>query len=671
MPTYEIQAPNGKTYRIDGPEGASDDQIRAEVARQFPEAVGTSKAVAKQGDITAEYDVPANATPEQIQALSREAIARANPGAQFGDPSRDTVQINQPGLGETLVNSAADVSSTVAKGFFGGLEFLSTPGRIVNEAMGDARRFVVTGGRPTTDPSRNALADFLDPGMGPKFSESIDRLNPSAASSPSAFASEVLGGLLIPGPKTAKAPTGGFNALTRAESSIAARAANPNAQLVADAERAGVRIMTSDMKQPKTFVGKGVQKLGEIIPVVGTGPVRAKQQAERIDAVKNVALEYGADDVADDVAADLAKTRGDRIKTLKGTKDRIINNIGGEVSAPQAIKAIDEQIANLNGINAKAYAPLVSKLEDFKEVLSSGKSLAQIEGNRKLLGDLFKNQNLAEIAGDGQTALNAIYGPLRADMGAFIRSKGGESAYKAWKDSNDELAAMAGELKNNKLKSVLRDAESTPETVSKLLFSRNPSDVKRLYSNLSPEGRVKAQSALLHKALSDAGVKSIDELDAVNPDSFVRAMERYGKSTGVVFDPADKARLDGLARVLQTTQRASKASVMTDTGQQLLPWAVPPAFITMFGDMFTGAMAAGTVGVIARIYESAPVRNALLKLGRTKPGSPQERTMLDRAARSILMTVERTAPVNDNIPLSPGMAAAQEPAPSGGEPPQQ
>jgi len=38
MPTYAIKAPNGKTYHIDGPAGATDEQVRAEVMRQFPDA---------------------------------------------------------------------------------------------------------------------------------------------------------------------------------------------------------------------------------------------------------------------------------------------------------------------------------------------------------------------------------------------------------------------------------------------------------------------------------------------------------------------------------------------------------------------------------------------------------------------------------------------------------
>jgi hypothetical protein len=38
MPTYQIKAPDGNTYRIDGPEGASDDQVREQVLKQHPNA---------------------------------------------------------------------------------------------------------------------------------------------------------------------------------------------------------------------------------------------------------------------------------------------------------------------------------------------------------------------------------------------------------------------------------------------------------------------------------------------------------------------------------------------------------------------------------------------------------------------------------------------------------
>lgn len=46
MPTYQVTAPNGRVYQVDGPEGATDEQVHAEVMRQFPEAAGTPSAPA-------------------------------------------------------------------------------------------------------------------------------------------------------------------------------------------------------------------------------------------------------------------------------------------------------------------------------------------------------------------------------------------------------------------------------------------------------------------------------------------------------------------------------------------------------------------------------------------------------------------------------------------------
>lgn len=40
MATYSIKAPDGNTYQIDGPDGASQEQVQAEVLRQHPTAAG-------------------------------------------------------------------------------------------------------------------------------------------------------------------------------------------------------------------------------------------------------------------------------------------------------------------------------------------------------------------------------------------------------------------------------------------------------------------------------------------------------------------------------------------------------------------------------------------------------------------------------------------------------
>ncbi len=44
MPVYSIKAPDGKTYQIDGPEGATQEQVQSQVLTQFPQAASASAA---------------------------------------------------------------------------------------------------------------------------------------------------------------------------------------------------------------------------------------------------------------------------------------------------------------------------------------------------------------------------------------------------------------------------------------------------------------------------------------------------------------------------------------------------------------------------------------------------------------------------------------------------
>ena len=72
MTTYQIGAPDGNTYKVDGPTGASDAEVRAEVLRQHPEA-----GSAKPGK-------PA-AKPAKQGALASLGIAAARPIARVAE----------------------------------------------------------------------------------------------------------------------------------------------------------------------------------------------------------------------------------------------------------------------------------------------------------------------------------------------------------------------------------------------------------------------------------------------------------------------------------------------------------------------------------------------------------------------------------------------------------
>ncbi|NBW44237.1 MAG: hypothetical protein EBR45_01515 [Betaproteobacteria bacterium] len=423
--------------------------------------------------------------------------------------------------------------------------------------------------------------------------------------------------------------------------------------VVAEGTKRGVRVMTSDVIPPKTIVGKAIRGLGEKIPLAGTSGPRAAQATERVAAVKNFVDEFGAGNpgALEKVTDNLIATRGNTIAKLTTAKNGIIERIPGNVPVDRTLTKIDEQIAKLNGINAKAYAPVVAKLQAFKSELAQGKTLPQIEGNRKLLGDLFADPSLAAIKTDGEKALNAIYAPLRAEMGTYIRNMGGSKALETWRKANTKLAAMAGELDNAALKGVLKTGEDTPENVAKLLFSAKKSDVARLYQNLSPVGRSRAQSAIIHRAMEKAQSIGPDGNAVISPERFVNEVSKLGQGVGVFFKGNDAQAVEGLTRLINATRQAGVANANPTTGAQVVPYAIGGAFTTLLGPL-NGALAAGGTGLLARAYESAPVRDLLLKLAASPKGSKQEAAILTKIGVAISATGNRVkvaTPINDNV----------------------
>jgi len=68
---------------------------------------------------------------------------------------------------------------------------------------------------------------------------------------------------------------------------------SPKSDIVDAGKEAGIPVMTSDIVQPKTFVGKTAQQVGEKIPIVGTSGLREQQQNMRVRAVEDIAQRYG------------------------------------------------------------------------------------------------------------------------------------------------------------------------------------------------------------------------------------------------------------------------------------------------------------------------------------------------------------------------------------------
>jgi hypothetical protein len=420
---------------------------------------------------------------------------------------------------------------------------------------------------------------------------------------------------------------------------------------VKDAETAGVPVLTSDARPPTTFAGKWLQKTTESIPILGTGGVRSAQQDLRAEAVQNLARSFGVNlgddvDTISAVTQDLLRRRGSQLTKYTGLKSSVINSEqlknAGVVNVDRAIAAIDREIAKLTPMRSKDANQVLERLRDWRSSLlgetkvkgpngkmitvNEGQSLQTIELLRKQLGESFESADLGSIKNLGQKSLNLIYGPLKEDMRSFIQKFGNRNDVKRFDIANTRLSEMAGELDNSLFKRVLSKGEVTPETISSMLFSKKPSDVKLLFKNLDAAGQANARTAIITKMFKD----SVNANGGVSPDVFKNQIKKMSEQLGIFFNQRDLQSVEGLGRILALTQRASQANLLPPTGVMLQIPIIGGLLTQTFGGVGAGVVAAGSLGALARIIESPAVRNILIKLPKIKSGSPQEAELLKR-----------------------------------------
>ena len=437
-----------------------------------------------------------------------------------------------------------------------------------------------------------------------------------------------------------------------------ARLATPKAQpvtptaqpIVAEAERLGVPVLTSDVIQPQSFIGRTAQRIGERVPIAGTGPVRVQQQEARVDAVRSLLQEYGADDVAKfskDIMADLSTKRAADFAKYSQAKKEVINRLAdkGTVPVPRALTAIDEQIADLTRRRTEGSDEAIQRLQQIRTDLQN-RNLFQIEAYRQdELAKIFMDdpaRPMSIAARDaGEKALRAVYGPVRQDMIDFIKKTGERRDVDKFMVTNKRLQELAGELQMNTLKSVLKSGKAVPDDVNKLLFSKKPSEINQLYNSLTPSGRANARSSILSQAASKAEFTLPDGTQMFSPEKFNAELKRLQPQVGVFFKGDDLQRIQGLSRVLTMTRRAGEAGVTTPTGQEAVPFVAGSFLQSIFGSLGASVAAAAGVGATARIYESAAVRDLLMKIPKTAPGGTEEAKLFKRLMSTIQTQVNQ------------------------------
>lgn len=400
-------------------------------------------------------------------------------------------------------------------------------------------------------------------------------------------------------------------------------------QAIQFANAADVPLHTTDVLQPNSRVGRMAQTTAENIPFAGTSSMRAGQQEARSQLVDEFASRFGEYDPSIVVGSLKAKTSG--IKRAAGNRLEQVQNTmtGVNIQPSKAIQQIDTEIASLQKLGKVADNDTISKLQSYRDELTrnAGASgpmtidLQQLSGLRSQFRQDVKGERTV-LPNRSDAAIQRIYNAMTGDIDSAIGKNLGNDTLRRYKQANAIYADEANKLQNTRLKNVIMKGDLTPEVVNNMLFSKNKSEVQNLYRSVGQVGRAQMRNGIIGKAMEKSGG---------SPDQFLRQVNLMSNQTGISFKGRDAAYLKGLKNYLESTKRAGQAGVTTPTGQQTIP------FILGIGSATNPALvgAGGGYGLLARMYESEPARNAMLRLANTPRGSTAFEKALAEVERAV------------------------------------
>lgn len=400
-------------------------------------------------------------------------------------------------------------------------------------------------------------------------------------------------------------------------------------QAIQFANAADVPLHTTDVLQPNSRVGRMAQTTAENIPFAGTSSMRAGQQEARSQLVDEFASRFGEYDPSIVVGSLKAKTSG--IKRAAGNRLEQVQNAmaGVNIQPSKAIQQIDTEIASLQKLGKVADNDTISKLQAYRDELTrnAGASgpmamdLQQLSGLRSQFRQDVKGERTV-LPNRSDAAIQRIYNAMTGDIDSAIGQNLGNDTLRRYKQANAIYADEANKLQNTRLKNVIMKGDLTPEVVNNILFSKNKSEVQNLYRSVGQVGRAQMRNGIIGKAMEKSGG---------SPDQFLRQVNLMSNQTGIAFKGRDAAYLKGLKNYLESTKRAGQAGVTTPTGQQTIP------FILGIGSATNPALVGvgGGYGLLARMYESEPARNAMLRLANTPRGSTAFEKALSDVERAV------------------------------------
>lgn len=399
--------------------------------------------------------------------------------------------------------------------------------------------------------------------------------------------------------------------------------------ILSAADEFNVPVLTSDIYNPETWAARGAQIASEWLPVVGTGGMRNAQQQAREQALEDFVSMYRGgtyEEVVQEVGA--------KSKELRNAASAVYNKVnpyldqlslGDGVPMNNTKAEMDKLTEYLTTPGLDVDDSIIKMLDDFDDLMTgTPQSFQVLKDNigswHERLNSIDPNSRM--IPSKIKSKFDAVLSAARKDRDEYAKANLNDIDYGNLKAADRAWGETVTDMSTSKLKAILDKGEATPEVVRQMMFSRNKSDIDRLYKSLTPKGRSAAQAAFIGQIASDLS-KQQKEL---TPTSFASALTRYSDGIDALFKGKDKDYVEGFINLMNATKRAQE--VAKGSGSETFERAAGVGGgVAGVGALATGIVpfeafaAYGTLGGMARLFESPRVRNILIKAKSMEPGS--------------------------------------------------
>lgn len=361
-------------------------------------------------------------------------------------------------------------------------------------------------------------------------------------------------------------------------------------------------------------------KMVERLPLTGTGALRKAQQQQRVEVLQHLA---------------------DRFNLHPGTNygatviDDINRNAGGAMEAAVAgRRAAVDQLADTDIIirdfrlKVRDLIEQETKYGDMAnqgliDLLNKARTSVWVGGVPKpgklprgfgIMDDWL--QRLRMHAGQGSPQVRATLNEAADALEADLRRHAGDAgeAGANWLRNMDDAARIATEAENRTLQSLINAGEVDQQVIRRVLKGGDADQIGQLYQSMTPEGRVATQQMIMRNALRVGGWRrAMPEEMVVDPDKVVRWLETEPVEAQLrTFFPDQESQqmLGGMQEYLKMTADAAK----TGQGVGMAAAGGLPQHAANTMNLVT----LGLVGFAGQAYQSAPIRNLLLRLYHVK-----------------------------------------------------